>query len=961
MEIFARDQRGRRVTVGTTTTEVSRESSRSVSRRRGRRPTAAASLKTRQQLQVSQFSAIPSLQGDILAIAMADRPELDDDDEYDNMFEQWHSRHDKQSEDQNDDLEDNPQFAPTNELGDGSDLSQNEGARNQRRFESRPSASNEFSDLQEDEPKVMLAPSIDLKKPVTPRRKLPPRQRSRSLTGTRDTLPKKAALYSDRVVEGRVDATSEVQALKAAKLAKKANRQRRRTSMAAGETFSNLSTSESRRASTRSSLTENSPVNHRTLRNGQNLANTYHESSSPSSARKSPTTYRTLKNGTVLSQTYHGSKSPCSSMNTSSSTQGLDDLSERSLSTRQNRSNQTPHDLSKRSLVTTRRDSRETLLARREDRRLARQSSTQSLNSTERKSPQLSMLSPLSVRGERTSRRDGHMKNRRMPTLATEEAPKNRPMDDFINRSLAARRGMIVTPQLLRGAVTLPRQSSSRSMHERNNARESHLMSVSLGGERTCQRDGRMIKQLHLDDGEMTDDSEPSLFGDVSDDKSARGSRRDRERRKAEQMKLLSDRAERRARRASRKLAADKAQSSRSKSRRSSDHFQQQDQKLADESPKMMTRKLRRPASESAKEDNMKDDLQRDNDKATESLTSQNERGKLKKATSEPLKDDSGKSKSKKRTSKKSVSTDNVNHEKPDFEWDKNDKSEKKLDSPGTTDTKKKKKRKSKLDDTGGDDKATTKKTPEALSKRASTGSFPAMKTSAISDYDWEEKTYSWEKPEWTKKTSLKKTGRGDDIKKGSSLAAPVTHVNANKDISRDLNPLAKSTLLKKTGRGDVVKQGSSLAAPVTHINAMKDESRDRHPSANKSRLHKTERGHDVLKGGNLAGPVTHVNTMKDESRDKHPLIDKSKLRKQRHDKHMVDIGWQKPDWAMSSSLKSTDVGASVRQGKSLALPVTNIVDVVKEKESLAWQKPEWAHERKLKPSKERRRDSSCT
>ncbi|CAB9509592.1 expressed unknown protein [Seminavis robusta] len=109
---------------------------------------------------------------------------------------------------------------------------------------------NEFDDLAkapvERKPKPELMPSARARlattsKPVavavaptaapTATRRRPTRQRSRSLTSTRDTTglrgSKKPLLYGDKVANGKVNAESEVQALKAAKAAKKATRQRR--------------------------------------------------------------------------------------------------------------------------------------------------------------------------------------------------------------------------------------------------------------------------------------------------------------------------------------------------------------------------------------------------------------------------------------------------------------------------------------------------------------------------------------------------------------------------------------------------------------------------------------------------------------------------------------------------------------------------------------------------------------
>eukprot|EP00797_Seminavis_robusta_P016493 Sro2460_g328270.2 (96) ;mRNA; r:10941-11543 len=62
---------------------------------------------------------------------------------------------------------------------------------------------------------------------------------------------------------------------------------------------------------------------------------------------------------------------------------------------------------------------------------------------------------------------------------------------------------------------------------------------------------------------------------------------------------------------------------------------------------------------------------------------------------------------------------------------------------------------------------------------------------------------HEWEKPAWAKDgPKLKSTGKADKMKEGN-LAAEITHVNKNKDASRDINAAANSEVLHSGGGGD--------------------------------------------------------------------------------------------------------------------------------------------------------------
>lgn len=61
---------------------------------------------------------------------------------------------------------------------------------------------------------------------------------------------------------------------------------------------------------------------------------------------------------------------------------------------------------------------------------------------------------------------------------------------------------------------------------------------------------------------------------------------------------------------------------------------------------------------------------------------------------------------------------------------------------------------------------------------------------------------HDWEKPGWTKKAPLKNTEVGQAAKSGVNLAHEITHVNKEKDESRDVNYDANPLYLKSTEKG---------------------------------------------------------------------------------------------------------------------------------------------------------------
>lgn len=866
----------------------------------GRRAGASAVLSRQMQtMQVRQLSgammtksnSVRSLTGELLDIALGSKSQEysnDDDDE-----EEEDADDDGDSDEEFATEEGNPQFAPTITITEESSSAggdyytrhvlpklqqqqqQREHQRERRARDNRlpdrkekPQRIDLDDDLKQEDTKeseVLLAPSVQERTPPravpTPARaratrKLPTRQRSRSLTGTRDSTTKhddeKPMLYSDRVAQFKVDAKAELQALKAAKLAKKASKQRRRASIATA-------------GAETETISKRSPVSV--------SMNSNHSTKSPGEKKRSPRNKSSAKEKKT-------NLSPVSI---------TEDVSDSSYS--EEKSDQTEK-------------SQEAIITRKNNNRVPNSPIITGSPDYRRHMDNLSERCRRNISASPRISSPYHHQCRRKVSIGNShnfsDLPITSPKD--YTRKLAERSklsSLALHEPSTQSAFLVPPLLTSTSMRgERTIPAE-----LSTREERARGRSGNDLLTQQKQKQHIIDDSEPDLP--------------DRRKSKSKQ--------------------TDKLQRSEHKSK----------SKKEKEPGETLNRssKVRKQGIDS----NMND----------------GENG-----------DDKEKASKKKSTKNKTLSMDMGSVQEgshPDFNWEKKNGKEmnhatKQL-SPTSSGKKKKDKaerRKSMpastkiqeacenrhtsalVEDTTTEDNPAVKSTIKKLSQRASTGDIASLsKDKAGDDCNWEKQTYSWEKPDWTTKT-LKTTGRGDVIKTGSSLAAPVTHINKNKDESRDTWTTKPS--LKKSTRGDAIKHGSNLAAPVTHVNRNKAGSRD--TLAVKPSLKKSERGEVVGKGSSLAAPVTHINKVKDETRDLNLAVDKSKLRKSKTT-HAGNIGWETPEWAKTSRLKSTDVGKTAREGKNLSLPVTNIAEAVSQKESLAWKKPEWADSgTKLKPSK---------
>ena len=144
---------------------------------------------------------------------------------------------------------------------------------------------------------------------------------------------------------------------------------------------------------------------------------------------------------------------------------------------------------------------------------------------------------------------------------------------------------------------------------------------------------------------------------------------------------------------------------------------------------------------------------------------------------------------------------------------------------------------------------------------------------------------------------------------------------------------------------------------------------------AKKSKLKSTAAGQAVKKGADLQAPITQAPHLKE---NKSAAEDGSKPKLKPREATGVgqkkDIGWEKPEWAKKSKLKSTAVGEAVKKGADLQAPITQAphlkknassdeeggvpatrklkkpsVPAAAQKKNIGWEKPEWAKQNKLR------------
>merc|ERR1712232_728748 len=123
---------------------------------------------------------------------------------------------------------------------------------------------------------------------------------------------------------------------------------------------------------------------------------------------------------------------------------------------------------------------------------------------------------------------------------------------------------------------------------------------------------------------------------------------------------------------------------------------------------------------------------------------------------------------------------------------------------------------------------------------------------------------HEWEKPAWAKDgPKLKSTGKAEAMKTSGNLAKEITHVNANKDASRDVNSTANTEILHQAGGAgekDVSWEKPSWTKGAGLKSAQgteKDVSWEKPAWAQNAGLKSTKKGEKLKENGNLAKPIT--------------------------------------------------------------------------------------------------------
>eukprot|EP00522_Entomoneis_paludosa_P015431 CAMPEP_0172444066 /NCGR_PEP_ID=MMETSP1065-20121228/4195_1 /TAXON_ID=265537 /ORGANISM="Amphiprora paludosa, Strain CCMP125" /LENGTH=124 /DNA_ID=CAMNT_0013194485 /DNA_START=47 /DNA_END=421 /DNA_ORIENTATION=+ len=117
----------------------------------------------------------------------------------------------------------------------------------------------------------------------------------------------------------------------------------------------------------------------------------------------------------------------------------------------------------------------------------------------------------------------------------------------------------------------------------------------------------------------------------------------------------------------------------------------------------------------------------------------------------------------------------------------------------------------------------------------------------------------TWEKPAWAKGATLKKTGRGDAVKQGGNLAAPIT----------DLPHQEKQNFEKPGWTGDVEhieKPQSDLAKPITNIRETGDKNLEfEKPEWTKKKVLKDSgKGEAIKSGKEIARPIGGIKPVEE-------------------------------------------------------------------------------------------------
>jgi hypothetical protein len=241
-----------------------------------------------------------------------------------------------------------------------------------------------------------------------------------------------------------------------------------------------------------------------------------------------------------------------------------------------------------------------------------------------------------------------------------------------------------------------------------------------------------------------------------------------------------------------------------------------------------------------------------------------------------------------------------------------------------------------------------------------------------------EQGAVKWEKPEWALQSGEGEDSELDDFDAKKELIRKI------QDGSMNLRGMRTSTRrLKLSINGSLLAAGGDIVKPITKATIIKKPSNINY-LANPKILRATPCGSKVWKGESLAGPVTQATSIKKYDWEKpswvkpklhstgvsetltggvevgKPLNDKTKVEWEKPDwTKKGSIGrsisaapsgmkkeytWETPSWAMARMeaselkngilvLKPTEKGQMARQGENLALPITHLPNMIREKD----------------------------
>lgn len=238
--------------------------------------------------------------------------------------------------------------------------------------------------------------------------------------------------------------------------------------------------------------------------------------------------------------------------------------------------------------------------------------------------------------------------------------------------------------------------------------------------------------------------------------------------------------------------------------------------------------------------------------------------------------------------------------------------------------------------------------------------------------------SYAWEKPSWTNKT-LRSTGKGEQVRSGGNLANPITFPKkqpANADLLQEesletdevaYEKVDKEELIRRLkggshGRhrklkfsinGAKIRDGGDIVQPITKATVFR-KPENINKLANQDVLKKSSIGDAVKEGKDLAQPVTFATVNKAYQWEKPEWAKKLESKKESKKdtsaqenegqesnapsvfvsptKQRKKYTWEKPSWT-KQRLSTTENGDAVKEGASLAMPITQLPDLVRQDE----------------------------